>query len=169
MRPEKQLLLDEIQEKVESSKALIITKYAKLSPDTSWKLASTATPKNCYFEVVKKRILQKALENKKLKTEDLAGHIGVFFIGCDPMEGIKLFYNFKKENENLFEFISGHFEGKQYSPSELETLAKLPTQDEMRAQLLSLFVSPMTQTLSIMHNLLTGVIYCLENKSQKQE
>ncbi len=168
MRPEKQLLLDEIEGKIKDSKALIITKYKKLSPDLSWKLSHVANEKKCCFEVVKKRLLKKAMENANLQiTDELPGHIGVFFIGEDPMESTKLFYNFTKEHEDLFEFISGHFEDAKYSSSELETLAKLPTLNEMRAQMLSLFIAPMTQTLSVVENVLTGVLYCLENKSQK--
>ena len=33
MRPEKQLLLDEIREKIDSSKALMLTRYQKLEPN----------------------------------------------------------------------------------------------------------------------------------------
>ena len=169
MRPEKQLLLDEIQDKIKGSKAMILTKYQKFSPDLSWKLSHLSNSKNCYFEAVKKRILKKALEKQgiKITIDQLPGHIGVFFMDCDPMDGTKLLFNFKKENGNIFEFISGHFEDTKYSSLELETLAKLPSMNEMKAQLLSIFEAPMTQTLSIMQNVLTGVPYCLENKSQK--
>ena len=169
MRPEKQLLLDEIEGKIKDSKAVIVTKYQKLSPDISWKLSNLAASKNCYFEAVKKRILKKALEKQgiTMTMDQLPGHIGLFLMNCDPMEGTKLLFNFKKENGNIFEFISGQFEDKKYSSLELETLAKLPSMNEMRSQLLSIFEAPMTQTLSIMQNVLTGVPYCLENKSQK--
>ena len=38
MRPEKQLLLDEIKENIDSSTAIIVTSYNKLDPKSSWTL-----------------------------------------------------------------------------------------------------------------------------------
>ena len=171
MRPEKQLLLDEISEKVTTSKAMIITKYQKLSPNLSWNLSNLSTPQKCYFEVVKKRILKKALEKQGLKItlDQLQGHIGVFFINNDPMDGTKLLFKFKEENENVLEFVTGQFEDKTYSAEELTTLAKLPSKNEMRAQLLSIFEAPMAQTISIMQNVLTSTLHCMDNKVKKEE
>ena len=38
MRKEKQLLLNEIKEKIDASTAMIVTRYDKLEPNMSWRL-----------------------------------------------------------------------------------------------------------------------------------
>ncbi|MFA5250010.1 MAG: 50S ribosomal protein L10 [Parachlamydiales bacterium] len=170
MRPEKQLLLDELNEKIKGAKALVVTKYQKLSPDLSWNFAKTCAAQGCFFEVVKKRILKKALQahGLEVQTDAMPGHIGVFFIGSEPMDGLKLIFKFKEENDKVFEFVTGKLEEKIYASHELEELAQLPSMQELRAQLLAVFEAPMAQTISILQNVLGGLLYCLENKNQKE-
>ncbi|MBN1915008.1 MAG: 50S ribosomal protein L10 [Parachlamydiales bacterium] len=166
MRPEKKFLLEEIKEKMDRSQAMIIASYGQLNPHLSWNLHNVLREKNCDFEVVKKRILVKvANENGyALDLEDLSGNIGVLFVFGEPYETTKVFYTFNKDNEEFLKIISGRVEEKIYTANELEMLAKLPSQDEMRAQLLGLFETPMSQTLAVMESLITSVAYCLENK-----
>ena len=69
----------------------------------------------------------------------LEGHIGVIF--ADQMifsKPPKAVFKFKQENEEVLEVIGGRFEGELYSAKDVEALSKLPSKDEMRAQLLGL-------------------------------
>jgi large subunit ribosomal protein L10 len=166
MRPEKQLLLDEIKEMMNQANGLIVMGYSKLSPKVSWDLNKNLSEKNSYFEVVKKRIFIKAAEELGLDIalKDIKNHVGIVFAREDAFEATKSIMNFNKKNDNFLEVIAGKIEGKLYSSKDMETISKLPTQDQMRAQLLGLFEAPMTSTLSTMESLITSVIYCIENK-----
>ncbi|MBI5345905.1 MAG: 50S ribosomal protein L10 [Chlamydiae bacterium] len=171
MRAEKQFLLDEIKEKIENSDTFVITSYEKFTPIMSWSLGSVLAKSGSEFEVVKKRVLIKALEKCGLtfKIDEFPGHIGVVFVKGDPAASIKLVFNFCKENEEIFKVIAGKFEGSKYNAKDLEAISKLPSLNEMRAQFLSTLEAPMSQTLAVMESIMTSIMHCLENKIKKDE
>ena len=54
MRPEKQLLLDEVTELIDHSKAMIVARYDRFNPQASWNFAEVLSKCNCNFKVMKK-------------------------------------------------------------------------------------------------------------------
>ncbi len=169
MRPEKKLLLEEIQSKMDLSKGMLFVRYDKLPPNLSWNLANELSKKESLFEVVKKRIFFKAIEAAGKKMElQIEGHLGVLFMMGDTLDATKAFFSFCRANEEIFHIEGGEFEGRFFSSAEIEMLSKLPSLDVMRAQLLGLLEAPMSGTLAVMETLLTGVMYCMENKSQQE-
>ncbi len=171
MREEKQLLLDEIRGKVGKSKAYLLTRYQNLNPNLASDLRIKLAKAGGGFVVMRKRMLMKAAEGEgvALSRDMLKGHVGVAFALEDPIQVTKALYQFSKDNEEALEILGGQFEGRLYSGPEVKMLSELPSLDEMRAQLLGLFEAPMAQTLSVMESLLTSVLYCLENKCDKEK
>ena len=167
MRDEKQFLLDEIKELIDDSSAIVFARYERMNPNTASNFRVKIGQSGGAFEVVRKRILVKAIEAAgiKLDPELLQGHIGVIFAKDDPIQVTKIVYQFSKENEDVLQVLAGHFEGRVCSANDVEQISKLPSKDEMRAQFLGLLEAPMAETLSVMQALLTSVMYCLENKS----
>lgn len=153
MRKEKELLLNEIKDKIDSSTSIIVTSYAKLEPNLSWQLRETLVKSGSNFEVVRKRVFLKAAERSGVKLDEslLSGHIGVVFVNQpDALAPAKVVFKFSEENANLLQVICGQIEGKMLPGAEVEVLSKLPGIDELRAMLLGLFISPMSQLLSVM-------------------
>ena len=172
MRKEKQLLLDEIKGKIDASKAMLITKYSKLEPNTSWELRELLNKQESEFEVVKKRILLKAAEKSGVQLDEkiLEGHIGVVFIGSeDAMKSTKAVIKFSKNAGDLIEVLYGQIEGKLVPGEELVELSKLPSTDEMRTILLGLFISPMSQILAVMETAIAGPLSVIEQKSEQKD
>jgi len=170
MRANKQLLLDELLGHMKGS-SYIIASYKKLTPQFMWKASSQLASNKSYFEVTKKRLLQKALENEKidLKTKKLPGHIALLILKGDSIAAIKQLYAFREELENSIDVIAGVIDGELYFGKDVETLSKLPPLDRLRAEFLSVLEAPMGQLLSVYENMLTSVIYCLENKVEKEK
>lgn len=170
MREEKKLLLEEIKEKVESAKSLIVTKYGNVTPQESWTLRQALAKSSSEMEIVKKRIFLKALQEcgYKYKLEDLEGHIAVIFIKGDALEATKAIVEFE-ESTNKLELLRGEIEKKTYQKEDLLMLSKLPSLIDLRAQFLGLLEAPMTQTVSVINSLLTSVIYALEEKKKLEE
>src|SRR3989344_3188107 len=117
MRAEKQLLLDEIKEKINSSNAFILTCYQKMDPNINSQLRMLLLKAGGEMEVVAKRILVKAAaaSNVTLDPTLLKGHIAVVFTRQDAVQTTKVIFKFKKENEDIIEIIGGYFEGRLYS------------------------------------------------------
>lgn len=170
MRQEKQLLLDEIKEQIENADAMVFLKYQKMGPNLAYQFRHSLSATGGSFEVVRKRVLLKAAEAAgfSLDYSALEGHIGVVFTGQDPVQSTKAIYKFAKENEDVLHVLAGRFEGNIFSASDVLQISELPTKDEMRAQLLSTFEAPLSQTLAVMEALLTSVPHCLENFTQKE-
>jgi len=169
MRPEKQLLLDEIKDKIGASKALVLASYQKLEPNLAAKFRMNISKTGGSLEVVRKRILIKAAMEAgvSLDPDVLEGHIAVVFAEQDPIQTTKVIYQFCQENESMMNVLCGQFEGKLCSAKDVELISRLPSQDEMRAQLLGLFEAPLAHMLGTVDALLTSVIFCLENKCQE--
>lgn len=170
MRQEKQLLLDEIKEKIGGSKALVLAQYRCLEPNISADFRASLEQTGAELEVVKKRIFLKAAESSgiALNTFDMQGHIAVIFASQDPILATKVVYKFCQENEKNIEVVGGCFEGEICSATDVKQISQLPNKEEMQAQLLAVFEAPMAQMLSVMQSLLTSVIYCLDNKTQQE-
>lgn len=171
MRPEKQLLLDEVQEKLERFGSFVITRYQGLKSNMANEFRRNIAKTGGDFEVVRKRVFNKAAEAKgiSLDSKFLQGHIGIVFTGEDAIETTQAVFQFSKENPDVFDVLGGQFDGALYGAAEVEKLSKLPGKDAMRAELLGLFEAPMSQTLAVMEALLTSVPHCLENKIQKEQ
>jgi large subunit ribosomal protein L10 len=171
MRHEKQLLLDEIKNKIVESKSFILTRYNKMKANSAWDFRGTIAKVGGDYEVVRKRILIKAAAEAgiNLDINNLEGHIGVVFPGSDPIETTKVVFQYGQNNEKAVEVLGAHLDGRLYLAKDVETLSKLPGKNEMRSQLLGLFEAPMAQTLAVMEALLTSVIYCLDNKGKEEK
>ena len=169
MRQGKELLLTEIREKINASKAMIVTRYDKLAPNLSWQFRDQLAKSGGSFEVVRKKIFLKAAEEAgfHVNKELLKGHVGIAFIHqMDAMPSAKLIYKFSADNGQLLEVLCGQIEGKLVPGADLEILSKLPGMDEMRAILVGLFVSPMSQMLAVLEAIMAGPLSADEQKSE---
>ncbi|MGC1879399.1 MAG: 50S ribosomal protein L10 [Rhabdochlamydiaceae bacterium] len=168
MRPEKQLLLNEITDKIAGSKAIVIASYKRLEPNKASVFRTNLAKTGGSLEVVKKRVLIKAAQVAGVALDPalLQGHIAIVFANVDPIQTTKTVYQFRKENEEVLDVIGGRFEGVSYTARDVEQISMLPSKDEMRSQFLGTLEAPLAQTLSVIEALLTSVIYCLDNKSE---
>ncbi len=172
MRKEKQLLLNEIKDKIDASKAMFVARYSALEPNTSWAFREQLSKLGGQFEVVRKRVFLKAAEQSGIKIDEslLNGHVGIVFVSQDDyMPTAKMVFKFSEERSKILEVLCGQIEGKIMPGSELEMLSKLPGIDEMRAALIGLFIAPMAQMLSVLEAAMAGPLSSPEEQSQKIE
>jgi len=168
MRPEKQLLLDDIKGKINHSKGFVLARYSKMDPNLASQFRTALHQTGGDFEVIRKTILLKAAEAAGCTIDRtlLDGHIGVIFADEDLFQTAKTVFKFKSENEEVLDVIGGRFEGKLYSAKEMEAISKLPSKQEMQAQILGLFEAVPSELLAVIDALLTSVGFCLDNKSK---
>lgn len=171
MRAEKQLLVDEIKEKLERSQGFVLARYKHLAPNTSADFRMKLAEAGGDVEVVKKRLLRKAAESAGIALGEMAleGHIALLFSESEPVALTKAIYAFCKEHAKLLDVLCGRFEGAMYSGQDVAELAKLPEKDVMRAQLLSTLEAPMAALLGVVEALLCSVALCIENYLTKQQ
>jgi large subunit ribosomal protein L10 len=171
MRAEKQLLLDEVKEKIDSSNGFVIASYKGMTAQKARAFRDTVASANGDFEIVRKRVFAKAAEKVgiKLDADVLKGHVGILFAKDDALAISKIAVKYGEENEQGLKILGGMIEGTYCSGEELEAMTKLPGINELRAQLLGLFEAPMAQTVGALDAALTSLLYCLDEKSKKEE
>lgn len=169
MRAEKQLLLDEIHEKIQQSKGFIIARYQKLTAARARKFRDHIVQAGGEVHMVRKRIFVKAAlaSGFEFDTKILEGHIGIIFAQDDETSVAKSTVKYGNENEQSVVVLGGKIEGEYCTANEVEAIAKLPSIQELRAQMLGLFEAPMSQTVRALQAVLTSILYCLKEKSKK--
>lgn len=172
MRKEKQLLLDEIVDRLDAASSFVITRYQDLGADLNYELRSKLSKSGGKIYAFKKRVFLKAIAEKAVEFshEDLPGHIAAVLGGEDAVAAAKVLSDFNKEHKNKnFEVLGGFFEGVQVSKEDVLEIASLPGRNEMRAQLLGLFEAPMAMSLGAMDAVMSSVPSCLQQKIEKEE
>ncbi len=166
MRPEKQLLFEDIKARLVESKGFVLTRYHKMGPNLSAKFRGSLHLVGGDFEVVHKRIFVKvaAAVGHSIDRSSLDGHIGIVFANTDPLQITKSIFHFMKESEGVLDVVFAHLEGTFYSAEEVEYFSQLPSKEEMRGQFLHLLEAVPSQVLAVMEALLLSVSYCLDKK-----
>jgi large subunit ribosomal protein L10 len=170
MLAEKEIFLEEVKGKIDPSVGFILASYRGINANAFAGFRSRLVETGGDFFVMKKRVFVKAAKDLNLvyDVKELSGHVGLAFSKDNFLKMTKELYAFRKEFVNTVDVLGGHFEGKKCSAAEVEQISALPTQDEMRAQFLGLLAAPMTQTLGLIQAMLCSVIYCLDNKANKE-
>jgi large subunit ribosomal protein L10 len=167
MRAEKQILLNEIKDKIDQSTALIVTRYEKLPPNGSWNLREQLGKLGCEYEVVRKRVFLKAAEQAGIQIDaaQLLGHIGVAFVSDEGvLPSAKVLLKYSEDNAKTIQFLLGKIDGKVVPGTEVEILARLPSLNELRAQFVGLLVAPMTHLLAVFDAAMAGPLAAAETE-----
>jgi len=169
MRQEKQLLLDEIKEKIESSKGFVAVSYQQFTSVRAREFRDVIAESDGEFEVVPKRVFVKAAETTGLQFDiaALTGHVGIVFAKNDACQVAKSAVKYGDANDQAVIVLGGHIEGEVCTAEEVEAIAKLPSISELRAQIVGLLQAPMAQTVQVFQAALTSILYCIEEKSKK--
>ena len=165
MRAEKELLKQEIKDKINRFDAFLIMQYFGLTANVANDLRREVRKSGGDVEVVRKGVFLKAADDVGISLDlaSIPGHVGVVFLGGDPIESTKALFQFSQERDKVIQVLGGRFDGQMVTGTDVERLSTLPGKDGMRAQLLSLFEAPLSQTLAVFEALLASVPYCLDN------
>ncbi len=169
MRAEKQLLLDEIKEKIEESNGFVTLNYKEFTSARAREFRDKMAELGGEFEVVRKRVFIKAAAAAGIEFDfqALEGHVGIIFADEDVNQIAKGVVKFGEDNNKAVAVLGGHIEGEVCSAEDVVAIAKLPSLPELRAGLVGLFQAPLAQTVQVFQAALTSVLYCLEEKSKK--
>lgn len=143
---QKQAVVSEVREVASSAQAAVAAEYAGLTVAQMTKLRARARDDGIYVRVVKNTLARRAVEgtNFECLKESLIGPLLLVFSGEDPGAAARLVRDFTKDNAKLVTKAVA-FAGQLRPAEDLDLLAKMPTLDEARAQLLAVFKAPQTK------------------------
>lgn len=169
MRPEKQAMLTEIRDRVEDSVFVILTDYGSMDVSTTQELRGKLREVDAEFHVVKNRLFKHLAEDvggEDLK-QGLTGRSAMVTGKGEVTDVARVLRDFIKDKD-VPTLKVGAMEGAFLSEADLKALATMPSKDEMRAKLLGTLVAPMQQTVGVLNQKLSSLLYVLKAVEAKK-
>jgi large subunit ribosomal protein L10 len=165
----KEVSQNRIKNSLKDSTALFVIKYSGLSsPDvTSLRQALKSSKANMF--VVKNSVARRALKDAGLEAmiKSIDGPCGLVFAKDEPVSASKALCNFVKDHEKLG-LEGGYLQDKVLERKDIEALAKLPSKEVLRAQVVSALNSPVSNFVMVLNQLLVKFVICLDQIKEKK-
>jgi large subunit ribosomal protein L10 len=121
------------------------------------------------LEVTKNRLTKLALAETQFKDiADLFSGSTAIAYSEDPVAAAKVAVNFEKKYEN-FKIVGGGYDGEKIPLDKINFLATLPSLEEVRAQIISLIMSPAQKIATIIKEPANQLARLVNTKSQQGE
>lgn len=152
-KEDKEKVVAELTERLRLSETLIVTDYRGLTNSELDALRSKLHEHGARFAVVKNTLTRRAAQaaGADALLALLEGPSAIAFIeaGGDPVAVAKAIGDAAK-NTKILAVRGGVLQGKEMSADEVESLAKLPPTEVLRAQLLGAIMAPLTTVLGLL-------------------
>jgi len=135
---DKKQVVQDLKEKFATTKVVIVTDYKGLNVAQMTELRRKLSEADVEYKVVKNTLLKRASEgtDAKLLTDVFQGPSGIALSYDDPVAPAKVLTQFAKDNNKL-EIKAGVMDGKVMDLEAITALSKLPSREELLAQVLS--------------------------------
>lgn len=153
-RTQKEEQVAAIREKFGRATSIIVADYCGLNVTEANTLRSELRTKgegDYEYQVVKNSVLKLACdgEDTAALNEFFTGPTAVAISYGDPVGLAKLLVDYAKDHEP-FELKVGYLDGKPIDTQEIETLATLPSLDQLRGKLVGLLNAPATKLVRLL-------------------
>ena len=158
-----------IKNSLKSSGSVIILKYSKLSSPDLTSLRRSLVESNADFFVVKNSVARRALKESGMDAllKSIEGPCGMVFVKEEPVDVSRLLCNFSKDHEHL-KIEGGLLKDRVLTKADIDSLAKLPGKDALRAQVVYTIKSPITGLVMTLSGTLKKFVICLDQIKQKK-
>lgn len=172
LRSEKETAVKELQERFERMSSAVFVDYAGMNVEEVSKLRATFREKGVEYKVVKNTLVKKALAEHAWVdglSDALRGMTGVAWSFEEPSAAARVVKDFLKDNEKL-KIKAGVLDGQVLDAKAVENqLAKLPSKDEARAQLLATLMAPAQNFVRLLNAPAQNLVLLLNAKQRKDE
>jgi len=159
-KQKKEEILKELVDKFGRSKSVVFADYRGLSVANLSDLRRKLRKAKAEMKVAKKTLMNIAAKENKLGEIDrsvMEGPVAAAFSYEDEMSGIKVLFQFSKDNEKL-KLLGGIIDGKVVGPDVIKQYAKLPSKDELIAKFMGSVKSPVSGFVGILNNIMGGFV-----------
>jgi large subunit ribosomal protein L10 len=171
-RADKATAISDISARFSKAKAAFLVDFKGMTVEQVTDLRKKMHATKADMKVVRNTLALRALddhpESKSALAESLVGNNAFIFVNEDPSASAKELTEYGKGVEQLV-IKSGVMEGKVLGPDMIEYLAKLPSKEVLRAQLLGTLASPMTTFVRLLNTPSSKFVQLLAAYKDKQE
>src|SRR5437879_2870877 len=135
--------VEKLGKDLQNVSTVIVTTYSKLTVAQDFELRKLLRTSGAKYTVVKNTLAELAAKGTKVEgaLKDLSGVTSIAYTEGDPVALAKALSKYAKDNPE-FTFKAGMVEGRAVSIKEIESLATMPSKDEIYAKLLFLISAP---------------------------
>ncbi|HKO16738.1 MAG TPA: 50S ribosomal protein L10 [Gemmatimonadaceae bacterium] len=167
-RNEKEQLVTELREKIQSAPALYYTDFTGLNVKRMTELRRRLRRANVEYVVIKNTLALRAVNESGLVGERLRGPTGLV-VAKDPVAAAKLLQDFAKENDQKPAVKGGVFEGRPLGVDQVKKLASMPSREQMLSELGAGLQSPMAAFVGALNGLLYMFAGALDSLRSQRE
>jgi large subunit ribosomal protein L10 len=151
-RAKKVAAVEKLGGELKSASSMIVATYSKLTVTQDFELRRALRPTGAKYRVVKNTLAERAGKGTALEgaLKNLEGVTSIAYTEGDPVALAKALAKYVKDNPE-FSFKAGVVEGRVITVKEIESLATMPSKDELYSKLLFLLSAPAQRLVTTMN------------------
>ena len=142
-RAKKVELVEKLTGDLKNVSSVIVATYTKLTVAQDFELRKVLRSSGAKYRVVKNTLAERAAKDTKIAEalKNLQGVTSIAYTEGDPVAMAKALSKYAKDNPE-FTFKAGVVEGRVITVKEIESLATMPSKEEIYAKLLFMLNAP---------------------------
>ena len=151
-RAKKVAAVEKLGGELKNASSMIVATYSKLTVTQDFELRKALRPTGAKYRVVKNTLAERAGKGTALEgaLKNLEGVTSIAYTEGDPVALAKALAKYVKDNPE-FSFKAGVVEGQVITVKEIESLATMPSKDELYSKLLFLLSAPAQRLVTTMN------------------
>jgi len=135
--------VEKLSKELKNVSNVVVATYTKLTVTQDYELRKALRGAGAKYQVVKNTLAERAAKGTKVEgaLKDLAGVTSIAYTTGDPVAMAKALTKYAKDTPD-FTFKVGVVEGRVVSIKEIESLATMPSKEELMSKLLFLINAP---------------------------
>lgn len=169
-KEKKEKFVDEYRELLQNSSAIFLTRYGGMSVKDMEALRLKISDAQGQINVTKNTLLRVAMEQNEMTppVDLLAGQVATSFALGEAPTLAKVLVEQAKTNDK-FKIVGGMLGDRPLTAAEVESLATLPSLDQLRAQIIGLISAPAQGIVSAVTNGVRQVVNVLDAYAKKDD
>ncbi len=158
-RSKKESILKDLGEQIKKAQMVVFVNFHGLNTAATRKLRSLLRAGSNKYQVAKKTLIKKALENFKISGEEprLEGETALIFGKEDAVGIAKSIFNFIREHKEL-SVLGGIFDRKYIEPEKISDFSRIPSREVLLSKLAYTVVSPLQRLVGAMQGNLRNFV-----------
>ncbi len=169
-RSEKESLVEDLNKMFKVSTSVLLINFKGINVLAQSELRREISKVDSGYQVIKNRLALRAVEDTSLEVlrEHFQGPTAIAYTGGDPVALAKVLKNFIRDHPSVA-FKAGVVEGKTFSASDVELLAKMPSRPELMSKLVYLLNAPLVRLATALQSPLRGLASVLKQLAEKKQ
>lgn len=166
----KKVVVEEITQKVKSSKSIVFVDYNKLTVAEVSELRNKCRQAGCEYKVYKNTLVRKALNELGFNQfdADLNGPTAIAF-AKDETSAAKVMVAAAKDYENKIVLKSAFVDSSYVDKAGIKALASMPSKEELIAKMLGSINAPVTNIVGVINNVISGLVRVIDQVAKQKQ